>query len=169
MLFAIYNTNVDRPDRVKNPVLAVFRRLSGSALAVWLLRPQTFYRRRQGSGDRFVRDRKGRDQEGRADRQHKGPPPDANAVGETLEPAVHGDPGHRRGDDEGQGDQYDEFPAEQEKDIRHRGTQYFPDADFAGPLKGGEGDQPIEAQAANEDGDAGEEAEGQIDLLFLPI
>lgn len=82
---------------------------------------------------------------------------------------MHGQPGQRRRDEEGQQDQYDEFAAEQQQDVGDRRAEHFPDSDLARALQRSKGDQSIEAQTADEDRDSREQPESDIDLFFLTV
>ena len=82
---------------------------------------------------------------------------------------MHSQPRHGRGDHESCQDQENELTAEQQEDVANRSAEHLTNADFAGALQRGEGDQPIETDTTDEDRDRGEEAEGGLDLLFLPV
>src|SRR5258708_23062848 len=98
------------------------------------------------------------DANGQDCRQGKEQPMDRNAIGEVLQPPVHGPPGEGGGDDDGNEDQPDKIFRQQGSNTADGAAQDLADTDFFYSLLGGESRQPEEAQAGDEDGAAGEGA-----------
>src|ERR1700753_2909964 len=87
-------------------------------------------------------------------------------VFEFLEIGVGGGPGDGCGYGEGDDDKPCEFLAKEPADLADTGPEHFADSDLFCFAEGHKGYENIEAEAADEDGDAGEDLyEGKEDVI----
>src|SRR5690606_24893474 len=82
-----------------------------------------------------------------------------DAIGEVLQPAAHGDIGHRPGDYVGYKDEFTEVVGEQQHDAPHAAAHDLAYTDFLGAAFCIEGGQPEQAEAGDRNCDDGEVAQ----------
>jgi hypothetical protein len=109
------------------------------------------------------------DSEGENPGNREGQPADMDAVGEFLQPAVHGPPGQGDGGHEGDGDEQEEVAGQDEQQVPGRGAEDFADAYLFGALGDVVGGETEQAQAGDDDGEGGKEAEDGAKAFVLGI
>ena len=133
------------------------------------LRPEAFHRINHRRPQRADTQNDERDQQKRPAAGREDPPADRGLIREILQPFTAAPPGNGYGDEDGEGNEFEEVAGEEDDQVGDAGADDLADADLFCPLVGDIDDQAEETETADKDGETRGPGQEAGDVLFRGV